>query len=86
METAKKSGALFDKIVPQIKKNIELIEHMSIANNDQKSGAESIQNSIETLNDVIQKNENVSKDINHEAEKLAEKSKDLVESIKFFRT
>jgi methyl-accepting chemotaxis protein len=86
METAKKSGALFDKIVPQIIKNIELIEHMSIANNDQKSGAESIQNSIESLNDVIQKNENVSKDINHEAEKLAEKSKDLIESIKFFRT
>ncbi|QTA78152.1 Methyl-accepting chemotaxis protein domain-containing protein [Desulfonema limicola] len=55
-ETAEKAGTLFFNLVPDIKKTADLVQEISAASNEQRSGAEQVNKAVLQLDQVIQQN------------------------------
>lgn len=86
VEVAEEAGAMLDKLVPDISQTAELVQEISMATNEQHSGANQINKAIQELDKVIQSNASMSEEVASSAEELSAQSEQLQETMSFFRT
>jgi methyl-accepting chemotaxis protein len=84
VKIAEHAGDMLNKIVPDIQKTAELVQEISAASIEQRSGAEQINNAIQQLNHVIQQNASGSEEMASTAEELASQAEQLQSTIAFF--
>ncbi|MCF6241430.1 MAG: methyl-accepting chemotaxis protein [Bacteroidales bacterium] len=82
---AEQSFNTFEKIIPNIKKTIELIQEISNASIEQSSGTDQIAHAIEQLNQISQENTAVSDKLADDADKLLMQAKILEKEVSFFK-
>ncbi|MDF1548540.1 MAG: methyl-accepting chemotaxis protein, partial [Bacteroidales bacterium] len=73
------------QLVPDIEKTAFLVRDITAASAEQSSGADQIQNSIQLLNNVAQKNALLSEELNTKAQHLINEAKELRNNINFFK-
>ncbi len=84
MTIANQTSDLLSKLVPDIQKTAELVQEISSASNEQRSGAEQINQAIQRLDHIIQRNSTTSQEIAITAEELAEQANSLNHAMTFF--
>lgn len=85
VKIADESGALLEKIVPDIQKTAILVQEIASASLEQNSGANQVNNAIMQLNAVTQKNAAASEEMSSSAEELASQAEQLSELISFYK-
>lgn len=79
------AGEMLKAIVPEIKKTTLLVEEITAASLEQKTGAEQINSALVQLNHVVQENAAAAEEMAGTSEELASQAEELRELIKFFR-
>ncbi len=82
---AEHSFNTFEKIIPNIKKTINLIQEISNASIEQNSVTDQIANAIEQLNQIAQENTAVSDKLANDADKLLIQAQTLEKTVRFFK-
>jgi len=85
VDVAEKTGKLLAKIVPDIKKTSELVLEISESINRQREEAEQIRVAVGQLDNVIQQNTGVSKEMSTNSEELDSQAEQLQNAVSFFR-
>ena len=83
---AEHAGEMLKKLVPDIQRTAELIQEISAASREQKTGTGQINSAIQQLDQVIQQNSAVAEDIAATAEELASQAQQLQTVMTFFKT
>jgi methyl-accepting chemotaxis protein len=86
VKIADESGALLQKIVPDIQKTAILVQEIAAASSEQNAGANQVNNAIMQLNQVTQQNASASEEMSSSAEELASQAEQLRELISFYKT
>ena len=73
------------KLLPEIEKTAQLVQEIASANMEQTHGASEIQNVVQELNDIAQKNASVSESLNEKAVRLADESEQLQKLVGVFK-
>ena len=76
---------MLKQLVPDIQKTAELVQEISSASTEQKSGVDQINNAILLLDKVIQRNSGVSELMANRSKSLAEQAEVLSESMSVFK-
>lgn len=84
VEIAENAGEMLNKIVPDIRKTAELVQEINAASNEQKTGAEQINQALQQLDMVIQQNASSSEEMSATSEELASQADQLQTSMSFF--
>ncbi len=84
VEVAERAGTMLEKIVPDIRRNAELVQEINAASSEQDSGADQINTSIQQLDKVIQQNASSSEEMAATAEELSTQAQQMQQSISFF--
>ncbi|MDA8137737.1 MAG: methyl-accepting chemotaxis protein [Desulfobacteraceae bacterium] len=85
VEVAEKAGEMLKSIMPDIQKTSELVQEISVASNEQNSGADQINRAIQQLDQVIQQNASASEEMASTAEELSGQAEQLQNAISFFK-
>ncbi|QTA79574.1 Methyl-accepting chemotaxis receptor protein, double cache and HAMP domains-containing [Desulfonema limicola] len=85
IKIAETSGALLEKIVPEIQITHQLVQEISAACIEQDSGSNQVNDSVYQLNMVVQQNAASSEQMAASAKELADQSERLSEIISFFK-
>ncbi|MBB6481558.1 methyl-accepting chemotaxis protein [Spirochaeta isovalerica] len=86
VQIAEQAGDLLSKLVPDIQKTAELVQEISAASSEQRTGVEQINTSILQLDKVIQQNSASSEELAATSEELSSQAMTLLEMIQFFNT
>jgi len=79
------AGEKLKKIVPEIIKGAELVNNIAVSSNEQQNGVEAINNSIQQLTEITNKNSASAEEMSANAEELSAQAmqlKDVVSSFK----
>ncbi len=79
------AGAMLEALVPDIQKTAELVLEITAASNEQSSGADQVNNAIQLLDQVIQKNSVTAEAMASMAEELATQATQLQSTMTFFK-
>ncbi|MDA3809213.1 MAG: methyl-accepting chemotaxis protein [Spirochaetaceae bacterium] len=85
VQVAENAGALLNQITPAIRKTADLVQEISASSNEQKIGAEQINEAISQLDQVIQQNASASEESASMSDELTAQAKQLKEQISFFK-
>jgi methyl-accepting chemotaxis protein len=86
LSVSEKSGAMLDKLVPDIQRTAELVQEITAASKEQDTGAEQINKALQQLEQVIQQNASAAEEMASTTEELTGQSEQLVSALGFFRT
>ena len=79
------TGALLNRLVPDIQKTAELVQEISAASTEQNSGAAQVNKALQQLDQVVQQNASASEELSSTAEELAAQAEQLQSVIGFFQ-
>jgi methyl-accepting chemotaxis protein len=82
---AETAGEMLAHLVPNIQKTANLVQEISAASKEQKTGTEQINQAIQQLDQVIQQNASIAEETAATAEALTQKAQQLQETIGFFQ-
>ncbi|HLP00935.1 MAG TPA: methyl-accepting chemotaxis protein [Opitutaceae bacterium] len=85
VEIAEAAGQMLDKLVPDIRKTAELVKEITVASEEQNSGAAQINKAIQELDKVIQQNASAAEEMASSSEELASQAEQLQSAIEFFK-
>jgi methyl-accepting chemotaxis protein len=85
VKAAQDAGAMLTRLVPDIKKTAELVAEISASCREQDVGGDQINQAIQQLDKVTQRNAAASEQMSATAEELAAQSEQLQANIAFFR-
>ncbi len=85
VDVAHHAGELLDKIVPSIQSTSHLVEEITAASEEQRSGVEQVNLAIGQLDKVAQNAASASEELSASSESMAEETKLLKQTIGFFR-
>ena len=85
VEIAENAGTMLNKIVPDIRKNAELVQEINAASGEQNSGADQINQALQQLDQVIQQNASAAEEMSATSEELAAQAEQLQDAISFFK-
>lgn len=85
VEVAERAGGLLDKLVPDIQKTAELVEEISAASMEQRTGSDQISKAIVQLDLVTQQNASAAEEMSSTSEELSNMSEQLLRAISFFK-
>jgi len=85
VKAAQEAGAMLMRLVPDIKKTAELVAEISASCREQDVGGDQINQAIQQLDKVTQRNAAASEQMSATAEELAAQSEQLQANIAFFR-
>ncbi len=77
-------SALLSQLVPDIKRTADLVQEISAASAEQRTGVEQTASAIKQLDTVIQQNASISEELASTAEELSAQAEQLAEQLKFF--
>jgi len=84
VEVADRAGELLGKLVPDIQRTAQLVEEITVASNEQSTGASQINNAIRQLDDVVQQNAAASEEMSSTSEQLSVQAVQLQQTVSFF--
>ncbi|MFP5221232.1 MAG: methyl-accepting chemotaxis protein, partial [Acidobacteriota bacterium] len=79
------TGALLNRLVPDIQKTAELVQEISAASTEQNTGAAQVNKALQQLDQVVQQNASASEELSSTAEELAAQAEQLQSVIAFFQ-
>ncbi len=82
---AQKAGDMLDDMVPDIRKNAELVGEMAAASAEQNAGGRQVSKTMQDFDGIIQQNATASEQLASTAETLSEQAGQLREALAFFR-
>jgi methyl-accepting chemotaxis protein len=85
VEIAEQAGQMLDKLVPDIRKTAELVKEITVASEEQNTGAGQINKAIQELDKIIQQNASASEQMASSSEELAGQAEQLQSTIEFFK-
>jgi methyl-accepting chemotaxis protein len=85
VKAAQEAGAMLGRLVPDIRKTAELVAEISASCREQDVGGDQINQAIQQLDKVTQRNAAASEEMSATAEELAAQSEQLQATIAFFR-
>ncbi len=80
-----KTGTEITQLVPEIQKTSELIAEISVASQEQQSGADQVNNAIQQLNTVTQMNASGAENVSDSADSVSKQAQHLKDAISFFK-
>lgn len=80
------AGRMLSEIVPEVERTARLVQEISAASIEQSSGAEQVNNAIQSLNLVTQQNAAASEQMASSAEELSMRAKQMNELVSYFKT
>ena len=83
---AEMSGELLQQLVPKIQKTSELVQDISLATQEQRSGAAQVNHAIQQLDHVTQQHAVTAESLAAAAQLLSSQAEQLRSTIAFFRT
>jgi methyl-accepting chemotaxis protein len=86
VKVATEAGGMLSRLVPDIRKTAELVSEISAACREQDIGAAQINEAIQQLDKVTQRNAGASEEMSATSEELAAQAEELQASVAFFRT
>jgi methyl-accepting chemotaxis protein len=84
-EISKIAGEKLQKVIPEISESANLVNEIFMANREQQSGAELINNSISQLSGVTTQNSALAEEVSASAEELSAQAERLKEIISIFK-
>ncbi|MBF0142815.1 MAG: DUF3365 domain-containing protein [Magnetococcales bacterium] len=85
VSVAERAGSLLAKLVPDIQRTAELIQEISASSREQNQGASEINQAIQQLDEVIQRNAGASEEVSATAGDLSHQSEELLAATAFFK-
>lgn len=85
VSVADKAGLQLNDIVPEIIKTADLIREISASSKEQTIGSDQINEAIQSLNNVTQRNADIAEDLAASAEELSAQAMQLKSRIEFFK-
>lgn len=85
VQVAEKAGELLDTIAPDVKRTADLVQEITAASNEQRSGADQVNGAIQQLDQVIQQNASVAEEMASSSEELSAQAQALQEVMTFFK-
>ncbi len=85
VEVAEQTGAIINRLVPDIQKTAELVQEIAASSQEQNQGAGQINQALQQLDQVIQQNAGASEEMASTAEELSAQSSQLSRAIQFFK-
>jgi len=85
VDIAEKAGQLLGQIMPDIQKTAELVQEITAASSEMRTGSDQINTAIQQLDQVIQKNAGVSEEMAATSEELSGQALALQQAIAFFK-
>jgi methyl-accepting chemotaxis protein len=85
VKAAQEAGEMLERLVPDIKRTAELVAEISASCREQDIGGEQINQAIQQLDKVTQRNASASEEMSATAEELAAQSAQLQSNIAYFR-
>lgn len=82
---ANRAGELLNKIVPSIQNTSHLVQEITAASEEQRSGVEQVNTAIQQLDKVAQNSASAAEELSASSESFADESKQLKQTIGFFR-
>ncbi len=79
------AGKKLSEIVPEIEKTAQLVQEISAASIEQKSGADQVNSAIQQLNTVTQQNAAASEELSSSSEELSGQAEQLKEVVSYFK-
>ncbi|MBF0338743.1 MAG: methyl-accepting chemotaxis protein [Nitrospirae bacterium] len=86
VKVAEKAGQMLIKLVPDIKRTADLVQEITASSGEQSSGADQINNAIQTLNQVIQQTAAAAGQMASTSDELSSHAQHLRETIAYFKT
>lgn len=86
VEIAEHAGELLETTVPRIRNADQLVQEISAATREQKTGANQITQTLVQLEQVVQQNASASEQMASMAEELAAHAEELLTSVAYFNT
>jgi methyl-accepting chemotaxis protein len=86
VQTAEEAGSMLNTLLPDIRRTTELIEEISAASAEQRSGVDQINQSMLQLDQITQQNASASEEIASTSEELASQASSMQELVQFFKT
>ncbi len=84
-QQADKTGEKIQDIIPKIEKTAKLVEDITNASIEQSSGAEQVNDAIQLLNKVAQKNASTSEELATTSEEMTAQAERLRKAISYFK-
>jgi len=85
VQRADGAGQLLSRLVPDIRKNAELVREIAAASAEQGTGAAQVSKAMQQLDQVIQQNASASEEMSTGADSLSGQAEALQSAISFFR-
>jgi len=82
---AEETGAMFEQILPDIRRTAQLVQEISHSTNEQRAGTTQIRNAVTQLDGTIQGNASASEEMASMAEELSAQAQQLAETIGRFK-
>ena len=82
---AEETGAMFEQILPDIRRTAQLVQEISHSTNEQRAGTTQIRNAVTQLDGTIQGNASASEQMASMAEELSAQARQLAETIGRFQ-
>ena len=79
------AGEKLKKIVPEIIKGAELVNNIAVSSNEQQNGVEAINNSIQQLTEITNKNSASAEEMSANAEELSAQAMQLKDVVSLFK-
>lgn len=84
VDVAESAGSSIDELVPMIRRTAELVREIHAASGEQRSGSRQISESLNQLDQVVQRNASQAEEMAGMAEELSGQADTLTESVAFF--
>jgi methyl-accepting chemotaxis protein len=85
MAVTESTGALLNRLVPDIQKTAELVQEISASSAEQNSGASQVNKALQQLDQVVQQNASAAEEMASTAEELSSQAEQLQSVIAFFQ-
>jgi methyl-accepting chemotaxis protein len=85
VEVAEEAGGVLEALVPDIRRTAELVQEISAASAEQRSGSQQVTQAITQLDQVVQQNASQAEEMSSMAEELSSQAQQLEATISFFR-
>jgi methyl-accepting chemotaxis protein len=82
---AETAGDMLLQLVPNIEKTAHLVQEISAASHEQKTGAEQVNQAVQQLDQVIQQNAAIAEETASTAEELSQQAEQLQQTAAFFQ-
>ena len=86
VQIAEQAGVLLNTIAPDVKRTSDLVQEITAASNEQRTGADQVNSAIQQLDQVIQQNASVAEEMASSSEELSSQAQTLQSVMNFFQS